>query len=325
MRRDEIDQLERGDQGGEEEERVQGVSINQQDRAYKDRRSRSRLSGSSEGRRSQNNGPKSKSGSRGGSNGLQPREQDRQGRGTREQQRRNRRDTRPFSRWARRSRSRSEQTREGPRRRRERPEPRRPRDRSRSIRDRRIHERKREEYGNRQETTGVVQRVRESASRSHSPNILKASSVDYSKRPPLTLKTHQIQVEHNVAIKKVCVQDMKKELAKAYQDEVPPSMMEILKKGEQIIDNRIKLIHIADVYGWEVANEYDENTIASNEIDIKKLVEAEDRVQKKKDNRVKELAHTNEKRGEGGASSTKRKRTGSEDKKERRGRSRDNR
>ena len=110
-----------------------------------------------------------------------------------------------------------------------------------------------------------------------------------------------------------------------YPEGASPTLLEIIKRGEDKIDKRNTLIHIADVYGWEVANEYAGNVIGLNDMDNKKLEEAEKRVQKKKDKKAKEAQTSNDKKGVGSGSTANRKRTASEERKGRRSKSKENR
>ena len=126
----------------------------------------------------------------------------------------------------------------------------------------------------------------------HKLNILKASaeSVTY---PPMTIKSHQAQVEHNVGVKNIFVHEMRTELSRLFPEGAPLNLMEIIKKGEQKIDKRCKLIQIADVYGWPVANEFAGNIIGLDDMDNKKLEEAEKRVRKKNETKAKEADRKN--------------------------------
>ena len=98
----------------------------------------------------------------------------------------------------------------------------------------------------------VVQLKKDMASLSHNLNIIKASSESIT-LPPMGNKGHQVQVETNVGVKNILVNQMRTELARMYPEGVSPTLMEIIKRGEDKIDKRNTLIHIADVYGWEVA------------------------------------------------------------------------
>ena len=203
-------------------------------------------------------------------------------------------------------------------------EPRRTRrHRSNSGREQRDQEGRRGDNVNGQGNAELNQLKRELASMSFNLNILKASSESWT-MPPMTQKAHQAQVEHNMAVKKIYVHELKTELARMYQNVVPPNLEEIIQKGELKIDYRNKLIQIADVYGWQVASEYDGNAIGG--IDNKKLEEAEKRVQKKNEKRSKEAQSSKSgKRWEGNDGYAKRDRNTREDKKDRRSKSRETR
>ena len=170
--------------------------------------------------------------------------------------------------------------------------------------------------------TEVVQLKKDLAALAHNLSIIKASSESIS-LPPMGQKGHQVQVETNVAIRNVLVNQMRAELARLHPEGVAPTLMETIKRGEDLINKRNTIIHIADVCGWEVASEYEGNALGLSEIDNKKLEEAEKRVQKKKEKKMKE-AQANAGKKEAGSSNTSNRRR-SEERKVRRSRSRDNR
>ena len=164
----------------------------------------------------------------------------------------------------------------------------------------------------------VSQIKRDLASVSQNLKILKASS-ESTNLPPMVLKAHQVQVEHNIQVKNVLIHELRTELTRLFKDEMPANLTEIINKGEQKIDKRNQIIHIADVHGWQVANEYEGNVMGLNDTDSKRLEDAEKRVQKKNEKRAKE-AYNKNKEGE-----SRRKATVTKDEKGRRSSSREHR
>ena len=298
-------QSEGGDDQGRRLER-ESRDRSQEGRYDGDRRSRTISSGRSRERLRQ----RSPSGERyGGENRrhwLNGRQAPRRGRRERSGSRRSRED---FRRGFRRSWSREEFRRRGRRR-------------SRSGRYRREQRRGRARGMGRRVQPEVVQLKKDMASLSHNLNIIKASSETIT-LPPMGHKGHQTQVEINVGLRHILVNQMRTELARMYPEGVSPTLMEIIKRGEDKINKRNTLIHIADVYGWEVANEYEGNVIGLNDLDNKKLEEAEKRVQKKREKKAKEAQIGSGKKESGCGRLTNRRR--SEERKGGRSKSRENR
>ena len=192
-----------------------------------DERSRTISSGSQGDRRSH----RSDSRFRLRRNWIQPRESRHEPRRERGRRSRSRNDSRRGS-----GRAESRRSKDEPRRERRR--------RSHSVREGREQREGRRENANRQEQPEVSQIKKDLASVSYNLNVLKASS-ESATLPPMVLKAHQAQIEHNVIIKNILVHEMKTELARSFQNEVPPILMEIIKKGEQRIDKRNKLVRMA--------------------------------------------------------------------------------
>ena len=158
----------------------------------------------------------------------------------------------------------------------------------------------------------LFQMKRELAVLNHNLSIVKASS-ESAALPLMGHKGHQKQVETNEKIKKVLVNQVRAELASLHPEGVPPSLLATIKKGEDLINRRNSIIHIADGYGWEIASEYEGNPFGLTDFDNKKLEEAEKRVAKKKEMKRKEAAA--EKKGAEGSNATNRRRV--EERKER--------
>ena len=59
-------------------------------------------------------------------------------------------------------------------------------------------------------------------------------------------------------VKQTMIYDLRAALATEFKDKIPPSFSDIVTKGEQLMNFRMKIIAFAEdsSYGWKAANEY---------------------------------------------------------------------
>ena len=92
---------------------------------------------------------------------------------------------------------------------------------------------------------------------------------------------HQMKFVRDV--KQVMIYDLKAALAQEFNEKIPPVFSDIVDKGEQLMNFRLKIIAFAEesTFGWRAANEFAMLLKNSNDIDLKKQEEAEKRALKK--------------------------------------------
>ena len=91
-------------------------------------------------------------------------------------------------------------------------------------------------------------------------------------------------------VKQTMIYDLKAVLAQEFSEKIPPSFTDIVDKGEQMMNFRMKIIAFAEesTYGWKAANEFAILLKSSNDMDLKKQEEAEKRASKKIEGAKKE-------------------------------------
>ena len=84
-------------------------------------------------------------------------------------------------------------------------------------------------------------------------------------------------------VKQVMIYTLKAALAQEFNEKIPPVFSDIVDKGEQLMNFRLKIIAFAEesTFGWRAANEFAMLLKNSNDIDLKKQEEAEKRALKK--------------------------------------------
>ena len=94
---------------------------------------------------------------------------------------------------------------------------------------------------------------------------------------------NQQQMKFVRDIKQTMIHDLNAALAMEFKDKIPPSFSEIVSRGEQLMNFRMKIIAFAEAssQGWRAANEYASLLTNSSDVDLKKQEEADKRAMKK--------------------------------------------
>ena len=83
--------------------------------------------------------------------------------------------------------------------------------------------------------------------------------------------------------KQTMIHDLNAALAMEFKGRIPSSFSDIVTRGEQLMNFRMKIIAFAEdsLLGWRAANEYASLLKNSSDVDLKKQDEAEKRALKK--------------------------------------------
>ena len=84
------------------------------------------------------------------------------------------------------------------------------------------------------------------------------------------------QYLHQVRVRQLCVEDVRKQLEKHFgsKREVPQKIEEVIKLGEKEIDERIKMLRMADKVSWLAAEKYVADLLCDNDEDDRRWKQA---------------------------------------------------
>ena len=84
------------------------------------------------------------------------------------------------------------------------------------------------------------------------------------------------QYLHQVRVKQLCIEDVRKQLEDHFglKKDVPEKIEEAIKIGEKEIDERIKMLRMADKASWLAVDKYVADPLCDNDEDDKKWKQA---------------------------------------------------
>ena len=89
-------------------------------------------------------------------------------------------------------------------------------------------------------------------------------------------RANEKQYLHQVRVKQLCMEDVRKQLEAYFgsRREVPQKIKEVIKLGEKEIDERIKMLRMADKVSWLAVEKYVADPLCDNEDDDKRWKQA---------------------------------------------------
>ena len=103
--------------------------------------------------------------------------------------------------------------------------------------------------------------------------------------------SNEKQYLHQVKIRQLCVEDFRDALEEqfGYKKKIPPKLVAVVKKGEKEINNRIKILKMADRVSWGAVDRYQADPLCDGDEDDKRWKQA---VKEDKEERYKRKGYS---------------------------------
>ena len=100
-------------------------------------------------------------------------------------------------------------------------------------------------------------------------------------------RSNEMQYLHCVKVRQVLVEDYRDSLEEHFGDrkKIPPKLELVVKKGEKEINERIKVLKMADRVSWSAVDKYQADPLCDGEEDDKKWKQAVKEAKEEKDGR----------------------------------------
>ena len=94
-----------------------------------------------------------------------------------------------------------------------------------------------------------------------------------------------MQYLHQVKVRQLCVDDLRDSLEEHFGEKrkIPSKLVAVVKKGEKEINDRIKVLKMADRVLWSAVDKYQEDPLCDGDEDDKRWKEAVREAKEEKD------------------------------------------